>query len=376
MNRREFLAGTAGLALGFPRVAAARDAGWEQSFTVMDTWFWQEKELDIPGQVELLRRLGYSGMALTWGVKHVERLQALRERKLEVPGIFVMGDIDGDLAAAMRGVVEFLKGSGSWIWLALSSRKHPKSDADGDETAAAGLVKAADLCKEGGLPGIALYPHAGLWMEKVIDAVRLAALLRRPDVGLVFNQYHWMATEPGQSPRKRIEAAAPHLKAVTLNGSGKNASILPLGEGDYDVTPILRALIDVKYAGPVSHQGFGLRGSLEPRLKAALAAWEALNKKAREAAPELPTARLFISGVVQGVSFRASTQTEAKKLGVKGWVKNLADGRVEALLQGPKDKVEDLIRWCRHGPPAAKVDKVDVAWEKPSEEFSDFDVRP
>ena len=85
--------------------------------------------------------------------------------------------------------------------------------------------------------------------------------------------------------------------------------------------------------------------------------------------------RLFISGVVQGVSYRASTQEQARPRGIVGWVKNLEDGRVEALAQGSKDRVTELIDWCRKGPPAAKVDKVDVSWEDVGDEFRAFDVR-
>jgi acylphosphatase len=85
-------------------------------------------------------------------------------------------------------------------------------------------------------------------------------------------------------------------------------------------------------------------------------------------------AHLFISGTVQGVSFRASTREQARQRAVTGWVKNLKDGRVEALLQGPRDKVDEVIQWCHRGPPAAKVEKVVVMWEKVEEEFKDFDV--
>lgn len=85
--------------------------------------------------------------------------------------------------------------------------------------------------------------------------------------------------------------------------------------------------------------------------------------------------RLFISGTVQGVSYRASTQEQAQKRGIVGWVKNLEDGRVEALAQGAKDKVEELVRWCHTGPPAAKVEKVVVSWEEVGDEFRRFDVR-
>ncbi len=85
--------------------------------------------------------------------------------------------------------------------------------------------------------------------------------------------------------------------------------------------------------------------------------------------------RLFISGTVQGVSYRASTQEQARKRDVVGWVRNLQDGRVEALAQGSKDKVEELVAWCRRGPPAAKVEKVEVTFEDVNDEFKTFEVR-
>ena len=85
--------------------------------------------------------------------------------------------------------------------------------------------------------------------------------------------------------------------------------------------------------------------------------------------------RIFVNGIVQGVSYRASTQEQARRRGIVGWVKNLEDGRVEAVAQGSKDKVAELLAWCRTGPPAAKVDKVEVSWEEVGDELRGFDVR-
>jgi len=375
MNRREFLAGAAA-ALALPGFRRPDGARWEKAFIAMDTWFWQEKDLDIPAQVALLRKLGYAGMALSWGSRQVERLAALKDRAMEMPGIYVTADIDGEPPGPLAPVVDFLGGTGGRIWLALQSRKHRSSDPSGDAAAAGWVGALADRCGKAGLPGIALYPHVGMWMEKVGDAVRLAGRLRRPDVGVMFNQYHWMATEPGQDPKKAVEAAAPWLKGVTINGSAKTASILPLGEGDYDAAPLLRALISVGYEGLISHQGYGIRGRLPERLESALRAWEDLKKKAQEAAAaEVVRAHVHISGVVQGVSYRASTQAEAQKRGLVGWVKNLPDGRVEALVQGPKGQVDALLRWCKRGPSAAKVEKVELGWEAVTEPIATFEVR-
>lgn len=86
-------------------------------------------------------------------------------------------------------------------------------------------------------------------------------------------------------------------------------------------------------------------------------------------------AHLVIHGMVQGVYFRASTRDEAVRIGVKGWVRNLPDGSVEALFEGEKKKVEAIVGWCYKGPPSARVMKVDLAWETYKGEFGRFDVR-
>ena len=74
---------------------------------------------------------------------------------------------------------------------------------------------------------------------------------------------------------------------------------------------------------------------------------------------------LHIAGTVQGVWFRESTRQEAEILGVRGWVRNLDDGRVEAVLEGHDVAVDRLVAWCRIGPDRAKVDDVQAAVEEP-----------
>jgi len=73
----------------------------------------------------------------------------------------------------------------------------------------------------------------------------------------------------------------------------------------------------------------------------------------------MPTARFIVSGRVQGVFYRASARAQALELGLAGHAKNRSDGRVEVLASGPADALDELERWLRHGPPAARVDAVD-----------------
>lgn len=84
---------------------------------------------------------------------------------------------------------------------------------------------------------------------------------------------------------------------------------------------------------------------------------------------------MFVSGFVQGVGFRWWMQRNARRLGVRGWVRNLPDGRVEAVLEGPEDKVKELVALARRGPSSAYVEDVEVVWEEYRGEFSDFSIR-
>ncbi len=86
-------------------------------------------------------------------------------------------------------------------------------------------------------------------------------------------------------------------------------------------------------------------------------------------------AHIFVSGRVQGVFYRATTQEVARRLRLRGWVRNLPDGRVEIVAEGPEDALKALIDWCWEGPPLARVEDVKVIWEEPTGEFEDFVVR-
>jgi acylphosphatase len=90
------------------------------------------------------------------------------------------------------------------------------------------------------------------------------------------------------------------------------------------------------------------------------------------------TRHLLIEGLVQGVGYRAAMQAEAERLGVTGWVRNRADGSVEAIAQGPADLLERLIAWARLGPPAAHVSSVHVAIARAEHEqrFARFEQLP
>jgi acylphosphatase len=85
--------------------------------------------------------------------------------------------------------------------------------------------------------------------------------------------------------------------------------------------------------------------------------------------------RVYISGVVQGVFFRGATRRAAADLNLTGWVRNMEDGRVEAVFEGEDSGLDKMIAWCKVGPPAAKVGKVTMTEEHYTGGFRDFSIK-
>ncbi len=86
-------------------------------------------------------------------------------------------------------------------------------------------------------------------------------------------------------------------------------------------------------------------------------------------------AHVIFKGRVQGVFFRAHTMERANELGVKGWVRNLGSGDVEALFEGDEGLVKELIEYCKSGQPYAKVRSADVEYSEHTNEFKDFKIK-
>jgi len=94
-----------------------------------------------------------------------------------------------------------------------------------------------------------------------------------------------------------------------------------------------------------------------------------------ESGYEKARAHVIISGMVQGVFFRSTLRSRAKLLEISGWTKNTADGNVEAVFEGEKDRVENIITFCWKGPPGAFVRDVQVEWKRPRIDLQGFEIR-
>lgn len=85
-------------------------------------------------------------------------------------------------------------------------------------------------------------------------------------------------------------------------------------------------------------------------------------------------AHVWITGRVQNVNFRGATRDEARRVSVFGWVKNLNDGRVEAVFEGNRGAVQRMVSWCYSGPTNAEIEGVEVTWEEPTNKEGPFGI--
>lgn len=108
----------------------------------------------------------------------------------------------------------------------------------------------------------------------------------------------------------------------------------------------------------------------------ALGRWTSRRRRRRGDPGEVMIrARVRIRGRVQGVYYRAHARDKAARLGVTGWISNLADGSVEAVIEGNDPSVRAMLEWCKAGSPRAKVEQAEVTWEPYTGEFQRFSVR-
>ena len=84
---------------------------------------------------------------------------------------------------------------------------------------------------------------------------------------------------------------------------------------------------------------------------------------------------LIISGRVQGVGFRAFVHKQAQELALNGWVRNLPDGKVESVAEGPEEKLNHFLNYCKQGPTRSQVTSIAESWEKPENHWNQFTIR-
>lgn len=253
-------------------LAADHPAFAQTPLFVMDTAFG-----DLP--FETVQTLGYAGVSLDfsrdWPLEELD--------KIKLPLVAVYGGLaldTGDGRDAIERAIRRLKGRSTIVWITLTNGKIAKSSPDGDAAAVSALRPLADLAKENGVK-LALYPHTGFWLERVDDAVRVANLVDRPNLGVTFNLCHFLRCDKAENLEARLKAAKPRLFLVTINGADADGTdwdrlIQPLDRGSYDIKRVLAMLKEIEFTGPIGLQGYGVPGDKKDNLARSMQAWTRL----------------------------------------------------------------------------------------------------
>jgi len=235
-------------------------------------------------KVKLLKELGYAGIGWTPpGV--AEMLTALDQQGLKMSSLYIganIGENEQKYDPQLPKQIELLKGQGTIIWLHISSKSHQTSAPEGDERAVAIIREVAALAEASGLQ-VALYPHAGAWLERVQDALRVVKKVDRANVGLTFNLCHCLKVGDEKKIPELLKECRPHLFVVTINGAdhegGWNRLIQPLDQGSFDVAEFLLQLQAVNFNAPIGLQHYGVKGDARENLRRSKNAWQKFSSR-------------------------------------------------------------------------------------------------
>jgi sugar phosphate isomerase/epimerase len=274
-------AGAAGLgrlasAAETTQATAAKDAT-PFPFYAMDTALRGPDVPTIEAQVSLLKKLGYTGADFGLGDQLPKQLEQLGQHGLQLWAVYLTPSLEAGLPASLEESIKLMKGRPTRIELAIGSKQVKCSDPAGDAKAVEMLKRASDMAADTG-PVISVYPHRNSWTERVDDGVRLAKLVGRKNVGTNFNLVHWKWLPQTKSLEALLTEALPHLMTVTINGMAGD-KIVPLDEGDYDVTEFMATVKKVGYRGPVGFQGYSIKGNSEEILSRTMKKWREIMAK-------------------------------------------------------------------------------------------------
>lgn len=260
--------------------AGAADAARLAFFPLcMDTHDSQKRTLEE--QASLLKELGYDGAGHLWLDDLDQRIKTLDAHGLKLFQVYLRVSIAPDTIPfdpRLNEAVTLLKGRD--VMLALLMSGGSPSDPAGDARAVALVQEIAGIAAGAGLR-VVLYPHAGDWLERVEDALRVVQKADRPNAGVMFNLCHWLKVDDEQNLKPLLISAMPHLFAVSIHGAdraveiraGTGNWIQPLDSGTFEVGAFLDTLTELGYRGPIGLQCYGLEGDARIHLTRSMAAW-------------------------------------------------------------------------------------------------------
>ena len=277
------------LLVGVPSVVLSAEKGLANPFFVLSNGVADDAHPTPESQAKILAELGCQGIGPSGSAGVPEMLAALDKHDLEMHALYIGVNLDPDkppYEAGLKDAIAALKGRKTIIWLYIRSSKLKSPSAEGDPRAVQIIREISQMAERSDLR-VALYPHAGFYVESVEDAVRVAKKVDRKNVGVCFNLCHWLKVGSDYDMKQLMELALPHLFLVTINGADSNPAldkswdrlIQPLGQGSFDVYGFIKTLHDLGFKGPVGLQCYAVKGDKYENLKRSMAAWKEISAR-------------------------------------------------------------------------------------------------
>jgi sugar phosphate isomerase/epimerase len=229
-------------------------------------------------QGKLLRELGYDGMGHVGYEGLAGVVQELDRNGLRMFSIYVRVQLDEGkpkYSPKLKEAIEILAGRDAMLIITINSRKYKPSETAGDDKAVEIVREISDMAAANGVR-VALYSHYDFWMGRFGDSVRIAEKVDRKNVGAVFSLCHWLR-DGGGDMRPLLEKSIDYLFAVVIHGAdhkgGRKELIQLLGNGNYDVYPLLQILKELGYSGPFGLLHYSIEGDIRETLMQAMKVW-------------------------------------------------------------------------------------------------------
>lgn len=305
-------------------------------FYAMDTAF-QRGGLSTEQQLDLVKELGYAGMAWTETSPEqaAQAADQAEKRGLKMVAIYCQANVtpDGQLmhSPQLTKLMEALKGRGTIIWLHIGGKGPAFEGLTDQEPLVKTLRGLADVAAKNELR-VAVYPHLGEWTARFGDATKLAKVVNHKHFGVTFNLCHCLAMGDEERIPALLEEAKSVLVTATINGADAGVKggqwdrlIQPLNKGTYDTRIVLHKLKQLEFAGPIGFQGYGIKGDARSILAPTMDAWRKLSVAYGERAKPV---KVFLLAGQSNMEGQAVADLDGKNY-------NNGKGTLKALLNDP-----------------------------------------
>lgn len=271
------------------RVKIPPGLAWQDHHFAMTNWFYKYQWGDPAAQIRILSETGYDSVMLSLkdDPKRWEKLPAylesMKDHDVRLAAIHARFYIeDGTYPQVIKDNLPLLKGTSVVLIPSVGSReKLGRRDPRATKMAVKILREMSDDAARHELGGIAPYMHIGNWIETVDDNLRIARLVDRRNVGVMFHLHHWQAIGNRGYDRLRSDLlrARPYLMTVVIQGTNESeATHRIVGEGDFNMVPLVRTLREMGYQGSLGTMGFTQQGDIPAKLARANRAWSGIKQ--------------------------------------------------------------------------------------------------